>query len=168
MTRAKAPTDAKKRKTPASYRRSSKVSTSAEIANPKGNPVHDHLLDICDRVSSGEHLTDICRDLKVNQGSFFKELKKSPELYQHYLDARANQAESLVLDVHKLAKSRVATPVEHQEKKLEIETTKWLVEKLLPKVYGQRLALTGPDGGAITLQAYREKLEEAKKAIGDK
>jgi hypothetical protein len=36
--------------------------------------------------------------------------------------------------------------------KLRAEKRQWLLSKALPKIYGDKLALTDPDGGALTVR----------------
>jgi hypothetical protein len=57
-----------------------------------------------------------------------------------------NEEGKMVLDMEAVARSR-----------LRIDTRKWLLSKVLPKVYGERIIteITGKDGGAIEMQATR-------------
>lgn len=44
--------------------------------------------------------------------------------------------------------------------KLEVETIKWMLAKLMPKKYGDRKAveLTGPNGGPVAVEGNKEKI----------
>jgi hypothetical protein len=57
-----------------------------------------------------------------------------------------NEEGKMVLDMEAVARSR-----------LRIDTRKWLLSKVLPKVYGERIIteITGKDGGPIETQATR-------------
>jgi hypothetical protein len=39
--------------------------------------------------------------------------------------------------------------------RLRADTRKWLLSKALPKIYGDKVALTGEDGGAVKVQVTR-------------
>lgn len=39
--------------------------------------------------------------------------------------------------------------IEHR--RLQVDTRKWMLSKMLPKVFGDKLALTDPDGGSLTV-----------------
>jgi hypothetical protein len=61
-------------------------------------------------------------------------------------DYVVNEEGKMVLDMEAVARSR-----------LRIDTRKWLLSKVLPKVYGERIIteITGKDGGPIETQATR-------------
>lgn len=47
------------------------------------------------------------------------------------------------------------TVVDHEHiarSKLRVDTRKWLLSKALPKIYGDKVAVTDPDGGALTIK----------------
>jgi len=39
-----------------------------------------------------------------------------------------------------------------QRSRLRIETRKWILSKALPKIYGDKVAVTDSDGGKLTIQ----------------
>ena len=61
-------------------------------------------------------------------------------------DYMVDEAGKLVPDLEHIARSR-----------LRIDTRKWLLSKVLPKVYGDKIIteITGKDGGAIEMQATK-------------
>ncbi len=42
-----------------------------------------------------------------------------------------------------------------ERSRLRVDTRKWLLARVLPKVYGDKVALTGADGGPLQIQAVR-------------
>ncbi len=39
-----------------------------------------------------------------------------------------------------------------QRSRLRVDTRKWVLARMLPKIYGDKIALTGDDGGAVRVQ----------------
>lgn len=52
-----------------------------------------------------------------------------------------------------------------QRSRLRIDTRKWIAERMRPKKYGAKVALTDPDGGPLVVQVL--KLSEAEKPDAD-
>ncbi len=42
-----------------------------------------------------------------------------------------------------------------ERSRLRVDTRKWLLARVLPKIYGDKIALTGADGGPLQIQAVR-------------
>ncbi len=42
-----------------------------------------------------------------------------------------------------------------ERSRLRVDTRKWLLARVLPKIYGDKVALTGADGGPLQIQAVR-------------
>lgn len=51
----------------------------------------------------------------------------------------------------------------YQRSRLMVDTRKWLLSKALPKIYGDKLELGGPNGGPMVVQV----VEYVKKEPGD-
>ena len=104
--------------------------------------------------------------LTVRPSTFYRWLQKSDELRERYARARADQAQVMAEEIAQIADNtergeiitlkadgtqeiKSADMIEHR--KLRIESRKWLAAKLIPKVYGDKMAVTGADGGAIQI-----------------
>jgi len=46
--------------------------------------------------------------------------------------------------------------------RLRVDTRKWMLSKMLPKVYGDKLEMTGANGGPIQLQEIRRTIVDSK------
>jgi hypothetical protein len=49
--------------------------------------------------------------------------------------------------------------------RLRVDTRKWLLSKALPKVYGDRVALTGADGGPVAVKQLHDLSDDELAAI---
>lgn len=126
---------------------------------------------ICDAIATqpkglGAVLVDL--GSPINPSTFYRWLAVDEELRKRYARARADQAQVMADEIAQIADEtqvgevitekgdgtveiKRADMLEHR--KLRIEARKWLAAKLLPKVYGDKLAHTGPEGGAIVIDA---------------
>lgn len=121
--------------------------------------------EICERLALGESLRAICGDLHMpHLATVLRWVQADEEFREHYAQARASQAEfhaDELVDICDDGRndwmerqtrdggSIVVVDSEHiQRSKLRVETRKWIAANLLPKKYGNRVALehSGPGG----------------------
>lgn len=113
------------------------------------------------RVSTGEPLAQVCRDMKIGLTTWYDWVKARPELSESIARAREAGYDMIAADVLRIAD----TPMEGIEieqdsdgkvvktkkgdmlghRKLQIETRLKLLAKWDPKRYGEKLALGGAD-----------------------
>lgn len=126
--------------------------------------------EICIRIMAGEPLIQICRDPKMPcERTVYTWLEdpKREEFLQRYVRARERQAERMADEIMEISDDSRNDWVERENKdgttyealngehvqrsKLRTENRKWLMSKLLPKKYGDRVSLehSGPEGGPI-------------------
>lgn len=119
---------------------------------------------ICARLASGESLRSICKDDKLPASStVFKWLSEQPTFSEQYAHARAAQMEAMAEEIIEIAddgrndtyktedgEERVNNDV-IQRSRLRVDTRKWLMSKLAPKKYGDKVEqfISGPGGGPI-------------------
>ena len=117
---------------------------------------------ICERMALGETLTDICKDEGFpSRVSVWRWTEAHEDFRNAYSRARECQMESWADDiVHISDDSRNDTQVDEDghevtnhdviaRSRLRVDTRKFLMSKIAPRLYGDKLALTGADGGAI-------------------
>ena len=121
---------------------------------------------ICARISSGELLTDICAELEIPRASFYVWLNADKERIDEYARAREEQQHSWADEIVKLAdKSRPGNTVTEkcdgtvetktgdmvERTRLQIESRKWLMARLAPRTYGDKVQaeIVGKDGGPV-------------------
>jgi hypothetical protein len=124
---------------------------------------------ICERIASGESLLSICRDEAMpSKFAVLKWLGKHDDFATQYARARELGMEARAHEIEEIAETPVigvvrtikpdgsveekqADMIEHR--KLQIDTKKWLLSKLAPKKYGDKLQLAGDGGGPLRVVA---------------
>lgn len=128
---------------------------------------------ICERLAEGESLRSICIDEHMpNKATVFRWLAADEAFATRYAHAREVQAETRVDEMIDIAddgsndwmerKNSDGEVIGWQENgealrrsDLRIKTRQWYAEKLLPKKYGSKLALTDADGGPLTVNVVQ-------------
>ena len=124
---------------------------------------------ICDRIAEGESLRTICEGKSMPTArTVHRWLEKHSEFRQRYAHAREMQADHFADEILEIADDnsrdtyttkdgREVVDHDHiQRSRLRVETRKWLMSKVAPKKYGDKLELTGKDSGPID---YRNMTE---------
>lgn len=125
---------------------------------------------ICDRLADGESLRSICRGEGMPHASTVCRWLANDDraaFREQYVRARELQADALFEEALEIAdtplegvKTKVSSDGKTEEtrgdmiehRRLQVETRKWMVGKLQPKKYGERLALTDPDGERLKIE----------------
>ena len=110
---------------------------------------------ICTRMAEGESLRAICRDDEMPAlGSVFRWVASNQSFREQYEAAMAQRAESLFEEILEIADETTLDTLstEHGEKpnsewisrsRLRVDARKWMLSKMLPKKYGEKLAIGG-------------------------
>lgn len=118
---------------------------------------------ICKRIAEGESVRSICSDEEMpSKSTVMNWLREHEEFQVQY--ARACEARTIfwaeeIIEIaddsgndfmeRKRKDGSIETVPDHenvQRSKLRVDSRKWLMSKLLPKKYGDKLQHTGPDG----------------------
>jgi len=107
---------------------------------------------ICARLAEGESLRKICEsDGMPNMTTVFRWLaaEANDEFRKQYTRARETGMEAMAEDILRIADS--ADGDNYNPAKLQVDTRKWLMSKMAPKKYGDKIenTLVGANGGAI-------------------
>lgn len=107
---------------------------------------------ICERLAYGESLRKICLgDNMPNRSTVIRWLADMPAFRNHYAHAREAQAEHFLDEILEIADDSAGdievgkdgqTRVSHEaiaRAKLRIDTRKWMMSKLAPKKYGDKI-----------------------------
>lgn len=114
--------------------------------------------DICDRLSRGQSLIDICEDPKLpNEDTVYRHLQRDEYFRGEYARARENQAHRKFEEAERIARN--ATPETAQVARLQVDVIKWQTAKMAPKVYGERTQIE--HSGEIIVE------EKTTLALGD-
>ena len=132
---------------------------------------------ICNRLLEGESLTHICTDSTIpNKPCILKWLRDFPDFATQYAHAREMQMELMATEIIEIAddgsndtytvgegddeEERVNT--DHiNRSRLRVDTRKWLMSKLAPKKYGEKVQQEVT--GNIGVTGLAEILSQARK-----
>ena len=119
---------------------------------------------ICTRLAHGESLRRICLDEEMPPKSTVLQwvLDDRQGFYVQYTRARQIQAEGMADEIFEKSDDdskdvtgelEMPNGVAVQRSRLMVDTRKWYLSKVLPKVYGDKVenTLVGKDGGPIQL-----------------
>lgn len=150
--------------------------TVATNAHAREEP--EQLAAIYVRIAEGEAAVAACREEGMNPRTFWRRVAASEEVrtaYEAALSARAHvHAEEIIVisdeppamvdadeggdTNHKAGGSRVDTGHVAWQK-LRVDSRKWVISKLLPKKYGDKIdhTLAAPSGGPVQYQVNWQK-----------
>ena len=125
------------------------------------------MADVMNAIAEREQLAQLVVDLMVSDGlslrkasarhqisaqTFLRAVAASPALAEQYDRARATMIERLADEVMELADAPVAKldngatdPGLVRHRQLQVDTRKWFLSKLAPKIYGDRLDVSVSD-----------------------
>lgn len=132
---------------------------------------------ICARISEGESLRTICKDdaLPTRSTVHLWVVQDREGFSDQYARARQAQAYKWAEDILDIAddglndtyvdengKARIDFDV-IQRSRLRVDTRKWLLSKVLPKIYGDKLAVVGgaPSDSPVEFKVTREVVPAA-------
>lgn len=139
------------------------------------------LEEILDRVADGEYLEDICKDDHMPDRRTIQRHKRRDEKFRRaYACAREDQMESFEFKAHCVAhdgsqdykeiedaKGNKRVVVDHENiarSRLIVEQYRWVMGKLAPTVYGERMALDLND--VTPLESVLNKAKARARANG--
>ena len=118
-----------------------RLSYSAEIANA-----------VCEKLEMGESLVAISRmEGMPSQSAVYEWLEQHSDFAERYARARARQADTLADSILDIADGEG----DSDDKRVRIDSRKWLAGKLRPKVYGDKVAVGGDADAPPISMAFR-------------
>ena len=99
---------------------------------------------ICDRMAGGESLRSICKEEGLPAESTVRmwAVKDVEGFHAHYTRAREAQMDSMAEDILEMSDEKTA---DVQRSRLQVDTRKWLMSKIAPKRFGDRMAIGGAE-----------------------
>lgn len=164
-----------------------KAKTSASGRGRTGRPSDytlDKAIEICARMSDGQSIAEIGRAKDMPDArTIFRWLGVHDDFRQLYAQACEARAYFLAEDLLDVADDGRNDWMERLDKdgesigwvvngeavqrsKLRVETRKWLLSKLQPRKYGDKIAVTGAEGGPIR-HAIEDVRADLSAAFGD-
>jgi hypothetical protein len=126
--------------------------------------------EICRRIADGESLRAVCRDENMPDDRTVRAWALEPDhpISPQYARARELQFDRWAEEVveisddgsndwmeRELESGRIIEVPDHEHisrSKLRVDTRKWLLSKLLPKRFGDKLEVGGKDGGPVLIR----------------
>lgn len=120
--------------------------------------------EICLRMENGESLSKICRDEHMPaKGTVAKWAKAYEEFGKQYARAREDLLLHWADQIVDIADMTEADQAKVALAKLQIESRKWTLAKLMPKVFGDRVQVDG-NLNVTTHEDQLRRLEELERA----
>lgn len=91
---------------------------------------------------------------KLNPREFYARLNADPEALKRYARAKSDGLEAIANDTLAIADDDDLDP---NDKRVRIDTRKWLLSKLVPKVYGDRLDVEHGGNINVTVKRFSTK-----------
>lgn len=102
--------------------------------------ITDH---ICQRIVDGESLRQICKDDSLpNRDTIYSWLQSNKAFSDQYTQARMMQADQFFDEMDEIIRQPMQSMIQIQQARLQIDTMKWRLSKMLPKTYGDKVELT--------------------------
>jgi hypothetical protein len=116
----------------------------------------DRIPAILALMCEGESLRKSCKAEGVAVSTFLGWVEADKALAEHYAAARARMLDAQAEMLEEIGDEAAAaeTAVEVAGLRLKSDNRKWLLSKLAPKKYGEKLQTehSGPDGGPVQIQ----------------
>lgn len=94
---------------------------------------------LCNRIAEGESIRSICKDNDMPALSTVMKWKHDfPEFMEQYDEAKQSQVEHLFNELLEIAD----TGEDVARDRLRVDTRKWFLSKVAPKIYGDKMDLT--------------------------
>jgi len=121
--------------------------------------------EVCTRMAEGTSLREVCRDNGMPESTFRQWIRDDRDgLAARYQAARVLQVESWSDQILELANR---DDLEPNDKRVRVDALKWLMSKLVPKKWGERLLVAGDADSPLHIlhkQADLAALTEAQLA----
>ena len=115
---------------------------------------------VCERLAAGESLRKACEAEGLTAQTMLRWIEADTALAEQYAQARARGYALLADELVAIAddglndtyQTENGEAVNHDviaRSRLRVDTRKWMLAKMLPKLYGDKLEHTGPNGGPM-------------------
>jgi len=129
---------------------------------------------VIDLMTEGHSTRTACKMVGLPMGTFLRWCDNDAALADQYTRARAILIEHMAEDTLDIADEAVGTTDNGStdsgavaKQRLQVDTRKWLLSKLAPKKYGDKITqeVTGANGGPILTKDVSDLSDEALAAI---
>ena len=126
------------------------------------------MAELCARVADGESVAQICESLRMpSRASLYEWIHDDVVFADMFKRAYSERGEKFAEETTLLAdEAREAPPELTSAYKLAVETRRWVASRLIPKKYGDRVALVGDSENPVAVQHVAASNELLKKIRG--
>lgn len=118
--------------------------------------------DICRRIALGDSLRTICADKEMpGLSTVCRAVSEDGEFRERYARAQVQRGENLMSELLELCDSPIKDNVDAQHRKLQIDTRKWVIAKMFPKKYGDKIE--NIHSGEVKLEKITRTVIDPKK-----
>lgn len=124
---------------------------------------------ICERMAEGESLRSICSDEAMPARTTVRRwLDENEDFRSRYARARDERTDHFADEILEISDEGDDEDV--QSRRLQVDTRKWLMARMAPKKYGDKVAVeaSGPDGAPLVPQSFRVEFVKPEDADADK
>lgn len=114
---------------------------------------------VINAMKSGKSLRKSCIEANTSRQAFHNWVEESPENIDQYARARTLMIDAIADDTLNIADAELQENSEGkvdsamvQKQRLRVDTRKWLLSKLAPKKYGDKLELSGDENAPLSIQ----------------
>jgi hypothetical protein len=132
------------------------------VNNMKATPKAEKekkITEVLAGMRNGLSLRQSSENANVKAQTFLSWVDQDKDLSEQYARARSDMIDKIADDIIKIADEEMIPTGEGkvdnamvQKQRLRVDTRKWLLSKLAPKKYGDKLELTGDDKSPLTIQ----------------
>lgn len=106
------------------------------------------------RIAAGESVNKVCKDPRMPAYSTVMKWAAEDEAFsEKYARAREDRSGVIFEEMLDIADDATAETV--QQDRLRIDTRKWMLSKMAPRKYGDKLSVSGEDGGPLQVVINR-------------
>lgn len=98
---------------------------------------------VLERIRNGMSLRKASEATGVPTATFLRWCSEDPVLADHYARARDSMIDAMADELLTIADKEHLDSADVQKHKLQVDTRKWLLSKLAPKRYGDRIEVAG-------------------------
>ena len=104
---------------------------------------------ICEIIAAGGSLREVARVMGLTEAAIRKWAKDDKEFGEHYSKAMVDRWEKMADELVELADADCTGPDGRadnalvQQRRLQVDTRKWILSKMLPRRFGDKVEITG-------------------------
>ncbi len=127
---------------------------------------------VCEAIANGQSMRGVCREKGMpSLSTVFKWIREIPEFTQQYARATEERTEAHAEDTLEISDNSVklaqsvdpkAAGAVVQAARLQVDTRKWLMSKMKPKKYGDKLDVTSGNKPIPLLHAISNNVGDPK------